>query len=110
MEFNKVTTQGPVVVTIPQWCGVKRKKLNVSSDWIWKSQSFIHMFKTEACLFSKPVNQLAERLTAEWREQTLYLVSGSWSFNHSSGDEGNGKVCLSHSSFNKHSIISPLLS
>ena len=30
MEFNKVTTQGPVVVTIPQWCGVKRKKLNVS--------------------------------------------------------------------------------
>lgn len=71
MEFNKVTTQGSVVVTVPQWCGVKRKKLNVSSDCIWKSQSFIHMFKTGARLFSETVNQLVERLTAEWREHSL---------------------------------------
>lgn len=37
-------------------------------------------------------------------------MSGSQSFNHGSGDEESGKICLSLSNLNKYSIISALLS
>lgn len=46
-----------------------------------------------------------------WVKRTQpYIWFQAASFNHSSGDEGSGKVCLPHSNLNKHSLISPLLS